>query len=749
MSTLTQFFPKSSESPIGEIRMVATGMYNAPLVIDAADGSVWLRDNALYPRSEYPEAAKLFYGTGGAYTFTSIYSSGSQPTYCAYGNNKVLFAAAINNFSSVFRSSSAVGSAGINTLESATVSGSADAPVFATFGSGRFILCGNGAGGVAATVATSTDLITWSRSGPFSSLLGIPVSSAAGGSGIYLAGLNYAINTGENLARSTNGTTWSVINSQRQSGLVALGYGDNKFISITRYGQVETSTDGLSWTGPNLVNASGASGDRYWNQVAYANGVYVAVGDNNSASPRGLVMTSTDGEYWTNRTTGLNLVFYTVTYGAGTWIAGSSSGWIAKSTDAVTWTTQTVGASFTINTIIYTDKFIAGGSSGNLRTSTDGVTWTARTLPNGGQDVNALAYSAADNRVVYVGGAGRTAYSTDGITWTDNYAGSAWVGEPMSKMVYGNGLFLASGANQRLMKSTNGIAWSKCMPITPNNQNISYTPILAYNSTNQLFGAHFVDSPGGIHIWTSTDGNTWADLSDESGIMFPQQGAGRLFGFSAANDKFMGITDWNLGGGIYQTADGVTWNHLPFIYSSTQMYKTVTYGNGQWVVGGAYGNIWTSTDTRTWVSRGPILENNYQSSDIESIAYNENSGLFVCAGTRMLACSTDAITWEPLAQNIGQTSNRYSDYTSVCAADAKAFYLGGRTIDTTLTYGFYGYSVDPTVPYSPNYDATENFYIPLITNSTLTVGTTLTGTQNSGQFITTYNGAATAYVKGK
>jgi hypothetical protein len=738
MTNLTQFFPKSSESPVGEIRVVVGGIYNAQPVITAPDGSVWLREDGLYPIADYPEAAKRCYGAGGEFVFSPFDNvMSSEPLVCASGNNKVFFGG-------TWQDSARSTSSGINFLEYLYINGNGGNLISAAFGSGRFIIGGDSN---SSQVATSTDLVTWSNASLFGGIASI--TAVAAGGGFFVAATSNQLSSGQNFARSTNGTTWSTVTGTMFNGPLKIAYGQGKFVGFNQYGRVETSTDGLTWSGPQVLN--GNSGDRYCNQFAYANGTYVGVGYNNIA-PQGLILSSTDGEIWVNRSASanLNIRLDTVTYGAGVWVAGSiSGGWIAKSTDAVTWTTQTVGASFQITSIAYTDKFIAVGASGNIRTSTDGTTWTARTS-GVGVFINALAHRPSDNRIVGVGSSGAIIYSTDGITWTNATSNNPYPSQDLNSIAYGNGVWVATGGRTRVVKSTDAVTWTVCAPITDATQSPNSIPYIAFNSGNNLFGAHFIDSPGGIQIYTSTNGESWITRTDESGINFPSSGQGRLFGWSAVNGKFIGISDWGFSGGIYQTADGLVWNHLPYSTNGTQ-YKNIAYGNGLWVVVGAYGNIYTSTDARSWVNRPSPQSANFLNMDIKSVAYNENSGVFVYAGQRTLGMSTDGITWEPLAQNEGNLNSGggYSVYNWVCSGLGKSFYIAGNRYPTASVIRMVGYTPDPTVAYAEYFDASQYFYVPAISQGTYTVGTSSTGTQVSGNFLTTNNTEGVAYMKGK
>lgn len=731
MSTLTQFFPKSSDTPIGEIRVIATGLYNSPATITAPDGGVWLRENSLFPISAYPEAAVRFAGAGGAYTFSNQQPSslsGATPRVTLFANNTWFVGI---TFADSYRSQN-----GVNNLTNFSFSsGSTNNVNCVTFGGTRWAI-----GGGTGWINTTTNLSTFSASQVFSGIR--DVNSIAYGNGVYVAGSNSNSNTGQLFVTSTDGVTWTTRTGTNYNGSKLMAFGQGKFVSISYTGRCESSTDGITWTGWDNLN--GSSGDRNPYEFSYANGTYVAVGYNNSS--QGMIITSTDGEYWTTRAAQTNTLF-SVTYGAGTWVAGGNFGYLVTSTDdGATWTPRSFGVSQTINRVIYGDKFVAVGNNSTIRTSTDGITWTARSTGMSGA-YNDIVYAAPLSRYVLIGSGGIVAYSTDAITWTNNYNGSAYIGEDMNKVAYGNGVFIAGGTNQRMMKSTDGITWSRSespSALEPMN----YQPYIAYNPSSGVFGMTYVYSQyGNFTVYTSTNGDVWRQHGNDGGAFNPSPGSPRLFGWSVANGKFWGHADWNNVGGIWSSTDGVWWNNLPSTTSGAQ-YNALAFGNNLWVCVGATGNIYTSTDGKYWTARPSPLSDVTYSGPIKSVAYNPNTGLWVYAGTRCLGCSTDGITWRELPTIGNLNSTYYVDYAAVAGGIGASFYCVGSEYTTSNAY-FFGYSPDPTVPYCTAFDASEYFYVPAISQGTYTVGSTSTGTSAQGAYLTTRNMEGVAYVKGK
>ncbi len=157
-----------------------------------------------------------------------------------------------------------------------------------------------------------------------------------------------------------------------------------------------TSPDGVTWTSRT------SAVDNIWNSITYGNGLFVAVSTNGTDR----VMTSSDGITWTSHTPAA-LQLISVTYGQGLFVAVGTTGAVTTSPDGITWTTRTAGASNTWLEVTYgSGLFVAVSSSGSgnrVMTSPDGINWTSRT-------------SAADNswQSVAFGNGVFAAVSSDG-----------------------------------------------------------------------------------------------------------------------------------------------------------------------------------------------------------------------------------------------------------------------------------------------------------------------------------------------
>ena len=223
----------------------------------------------------------------------------------------------------------------------------------------------------------------------------------------------------------------------------ALGHSFDHFVEKTRdcktCGYTQTSAPPTVWntipggTGTTTITDPGQStfGANSIVSITYGAGRFVAVGDN------GNMAWSNDGIIWnaipgggTNPITdpgqstfGANGI-WSITYGAGRFVAGGSNRRIAWSNDGINWTAVDTDTTFPsdINFVIYgASGFIAGGSGLRMAWSDDGKIWRIIDRTN---QINIRDITYGDGRYVVVGDLGRIAWSNDGITWNGIYGGT-------------------------------------------------------------------------------------------------------------------------------------------------------------------------------------------------------------------------------------------------------------------------------------------------------------------------------------
>ncbi|KKL77222.1 hypothetical protein LCGC14_2037050, partial [marine sediment metagenome] len=269
---------------------------------------------------------------------------------------------------------------------------------------------------------------------------------------------------------TSKGTSWTSRTSAADLFWNDVAYGNGLFVAVSNSGvsnRIMTSPDGVNWTSRT------SPADEAWRSVIYGNGIFVAVA-NSGTFP---IMTSPDGITWTKRTGTANNNWFKVTYGKGLFVAVANSGGsdrVMTSPDGITWTSRAEAASKAWFSVTYGNGlFVAvavGGTTQRVMTSPDGITWTAQdsAADSNWSDVaygNGLFVAVARGAVV----SETVQTSPDGITWTLRTGASD---NDWQRVVYGNGLFVAistDGSGDRVMTSPDGINWTSRTNAVENN----------------------------------------------------------------------------------------------------------------------------------------------------------------------------------------------------------------------------------------------------------------------------------------
>jgi hypothetical protein len=262
-----------------------------------------------------------------------------------------------------------------------------------------------------------------------------------------------------------------------------------------------------------------SAADLIWESVAYGNGIFVAVAESDETNG---VMTSPDGITWTQRVPATNQYWSDVTYGNGIFVAVKSAGVLSNqvmtSPDGITWTSRTSARLNSWRDVTYGNGlFVAVADSGTgdrVMTSPNGITWTSRTSAANNSWVG-ITYGNGTFVAVSTDGTNRVMTSPDGINWTGRaaVAASTWI-----SVAFGEGLFVAVSLSGTVMTSPDGITWtSRTAARASDWRDVTYG--------NGLFVAVSMDgavmtSPNGI-TWTldiAATANTWRSVTYGNGI---------------------------------------------------------------------------------------------------------------------------------------------------------------------------------------------------------------------------------------
>jgi len=266
------------------------------------------------------------------------------------------------------------------------------------YGAGRYLAVGaSGRVSLAEAQDPTRWTVTWvyTRQNP-------PVHASGFNGVLFTGGRFVAVGSGNMVATSDNGSTWTLSISGTGSYVGGLAYDGRRFLAVDGdNGQVYASPDGASWE-PVSEAAT------YLEDLAYDGQVYAAVG-------HGSIFTSEDATTWSRHT--LNGYPAAITSGSGKIVAVGDSGYVAYSGNhGASWDETDAGTTENLLGVAYGNgTFVAVGEGGTIVYSNDGATWHAASSGTT-EDLNGVAFG--DGRFVAVGTGGTLLVSSDGNSWS-------------------------------------------------------------------------------------------------------------------------------------------------------------------------------------------------------------------------------------------------------------------------------------------------------------------------------------------
>lgn len=205
---------------------------------------------------------------------------------------------------------------------------------------------------------------------------------------------------------------------------------------------------------PTFTDIGYNAGERMYD-CAYGANTYVMVGEN------GKIITSTDGETWTQRTSGVATHLRYVVYGNNKFVAAGDSGTILTSTDGITWTAVTGYTGDTVSLLYGDGVFLAMATATNtyeIYISTDGNTWTKQYTTSNTYCMTFVDFDPYYRKPQFVGVGknGITIYGWNGGTqWGTSYAAND---ASFYSIAYGNSSYVACD-DTKIYHSPDGLVW--------------------------------------------------------------------------------------------------------------------------------------------------------------------------------------------------------------------------------------------------------------------------------------------------
>ena len=304
-------------------------------------------------------------------------------------------------------------------------------------------------------------------------------------------------------------TTWTAVSSPTTQDLWGVCHGGGQFVAVGTGGTILTSPDGNVWS----QRSSGV--DLWLVGVGYGNNLYVAVGD------RGTVLTSPDGIAWTPRISGttqrLNGVAYVpITNGSlfssiTRFVAVGEGGTVCTSVDGLTWTAGNVGVSGWLRGVsgvttgdpgFQSSGAYVGGQQGTVLKCIDGLNFVPVSFPVS-SDIGDLAVSRGFD-ILAVGAGGLIAIGAVGMTtWSIQSVGTSFYRSALNGRIgpnYSTTIQLAVGSGGVIAIPVPGRTGS-WMPIQ-----LPKSADLFAAATNDT-GTQIVAAGQGGMIWCSANAN--------------------------------------------------------------------------------------------------------------------------------------------------------------------------------------------------------------------------------------------------
>jgi len=419
-----------------------------------------------------------------------------------------------------------------------------------TYANGLFVAI---SGGLTGSVMTSTDGINWTT----------PITTPGGSwNGVtYGDGLWVALSdTSPNIMTSPDTISWTVVQSAPWSSVTS---GNGLFVATSTDIGAAYSTDGLNYTPSAVVQPD------TWSAVTYGDGKFLAVANNGTTAD---VMYSTDGNVWSNSTTGtIQRPWSAVTYGNGEFVTTAP-----VPGDDVVYTLSVsqrgYGAALALNydgSILAVGDSFANGLYGNVYVYTNGqlsYSLGVSDFEQFGESV-ALSYDGSILAIgapqysslgrVYVYTKGLLTYTLQG-TDTSGFGGGYFGG---AVALSSDGSILAVGAPYSNTNVGNVYVYT--------NGNFTYS--LQGLSTGDLFGSSVslssdgsVLAVGAIHqsYFTNTPGQVYVYRNGVLQYNLTNGIRGSGFGFSVSLSADGSILAVVGGGTVYEYKNGTKINEI-------------------------------------------------------------------------------------------------------------------------------------------------------------------------------------------
>ncbi len=169
---------------------------------------------------------------------------------------------------------------------------------------------------------------------------------------------------GKTFFTSADGDQWIAQSPPSRDRLIGVAYANGQFVAVDSTGHSYRSPTGVGWSSqtvevPELIAMT---------DLTAGGGLFVATGY--AQGHRGIIISSTDGQNWTNQVAPLGLegsppALTSIAYGGGYFVALADGGPILTSPDGVHWTARNRGVPYSLGSVCFANgSFLAAGVAG-------------------------------------------------------------------------------------------------------------------------------------------------------------------------------------------------------------------------------------------------------------------------------------------------------------------------------------------------------------------------------------------------
>ena len=331
-------------------------------------------------------------------------------------------------------------------------------------------------------------------------------------------------------------------------------------------------------------------------------------------------------------------------------------------------TTTPGGASITLNAVVTnstaTPTWTLSGPGSLSAASGTSITYIPPASGSISANTTAIVSAALTGATTQTVSITVTVPAVAGLNWTNVSATS--VGN-LQGVDYADGHYVAVSDQGSALASTDAATWT---PIT----------LFSSNVTTDHLNARAIAHLGGVYVAvgsvsptpyttssaaaaTSTDGVTWT-MASTTAVLTPLHGV-------IAGTRFVGLGE---SGHLYSSSNGQTWAALTTI-NGIQTLNAGVYGGGRYVAVGDAGYIAASADSVAWLA-GQVIVVSGVGINLHGVTWTGTQ--YVAVGDNgAIATSPDSAAWTP------RTSALMGTLRSVAASAGEIVIVGDQGIETS------------------------------------------------------------------